>query len=166
MTESGPGTHSSGLPPTAFRPALVRPVLALGRSAVVTAVLVVLFVLASVSGVGWLRALVLVPGAVAVLVTLALGLRVLVRLAGRGPRLVLDPDGYTNTTGRAPRRVRWSEVRRLAAVTAGGRLLLVADLADGRTSVVLLRRLGAASSVVEQAMRDRLNAANGYSPLT
>ncbi len=162
MSEPGPGTR---VPPTEFRPTLARPVRALGRSSLVTAVVVVLFAGAAASGIDWLRVLLLVLAVGAVLVTLGFGLRVVVRLTGRGPRLLLDDDGYTNTTGRPPRRVSWAQVERLAAVTAGGRLLLVGDLADGRTSVVLLRRLGTSAPVVEQAMRDRLNAANGYTAL-
>lgn len=149
-----------------FRPSLARPVLALGRSAVVTAAVAVLFVLAGALGVEWLRVLLLVVVVVGVLITVGLGLRVLLRAVGRGPRLVLDEDGWTNTTGRAPRRIAWSQVRRLSAVTEGGRMLLVADLADGRVSTVLLRRLGHPGPVVEQAVRDRLNAASGLTRLT
>lgn len=163
--QTAPPARQPAAGPTRFRPTFARPVLALGRSALVTAAAVVLYVVAAASGVRGLRVLVDVLLVAAVLVTLGLGGRLLLRLAGRGPRLVLDADGYTNTTGRPPRRVAWADVRRLAAVTAGGRLLLVADLADGRTSVVLLRRLGYHAPVVEQAMRERLNAAHGYSPL-
>ena len=161
---SGPDGQVRG--PVVFRPSLARPVLALGRSAVVTAAVAVLFVLAGALGVEWLRALLLVLVVLGLVVTVGLGARVLLRAVGRGPRLVLDEDGWTNTTGRAPRRIAWSEVRRLSAVTEGGRMLLVADLADGRVSTVLLRRLGRPGPVVEQAVRDRLNAASGLTRLT
>jgi len=165
VSQSGPSVAPAAAP-TEFRPTLARPVRALGRSALVTAAIVVLYAVVVATGGRALRVLVLVLVVAAVAVTLGLGARVLLRLTGRGPRLVLDADGYTNTTGRAPRRVSWSEVERLSAVTAGGRMLLVGDLAGDRTSVVLLRRLGANATVVEQAMRDRLNVANGYSPLS
>lgn len=158
-----PGAH---VRPVVFRPSLASPVLALGRSAVVTAAVAVAFVIAGAAGAGWLRASLLVVLVLGVVVTLGLGLRVLLRAAGRGPRLVLDADGWTNTTGRTPRRVAWTQIRRLSAVTEGGRMLLVADLVDGRVSTVLLRRLGRPGPVVEQAVRDRLNDAHGLTRLT
>lgn len=152
--------------PLVFRPSLARPVLALGRAAVLTAALAALFVAAGALGVEWLRVLLLVLVVLGLVVTVGLGLRVLLRAVGRGPRLVLDDEGWTNTTGRAPRRVEWSQVRRLSAVTEGGRMLLVADLVDGRASTVLLRRLGRPGPVVEQAVRERLNESHGLTRLT
>ena len=150
--------------PTVFRAALAGPVLDLGRAAVVAAVLAVVFVVVAAVASGWPRTLVLVLLVLGLVLTVALGARVLLRLAGRGPRLVLDAAGWTNTTGRAPRRVAWDDVSKLSAVTSGGRRLLVAELADGRTSPVLLRRLRAPAGAVEAAVRDRLNAAHGYRP--
>lgn len=166
---SGPGGRATGPVgdrPLVFRPSLARPVLALGRAAVVTAAVALLFVIAGALGVDWLRVLLLVLVVLGVVVTVGLGLRVLWRAVGRGPRLVLDAEGWTNTTGRAPRRVAWSQIRRLSAVTEGGRMLLVADLVDGRASTVLLRRLGRPGPVVEEAVRARLNEAHGLTRLT
>lgn len=162
----GRATGPVGDGPLVFRPSLARPVLALGRSAVLTAAVGVLFVIAGAVGVEWLRVVLLVLVLIGVVVTVGLGLRVLLRALGRGPRLVLDAEGWTNTTGRAPRRVAWTEVSRLSAVTEGGRMLLVADLVDGRASTVLLRRLGRSGPVVEQAVRERLNEAHGLTRLT
>lgn len=162
---SGARTQQPGTQLTVFRPSPAAALIALGRWALISAGLAVVIVVVSATGPAWLRTVTSLLLLLALVVTLALGARVVLRLAGRGPRLVLDEQGYTNTTGRAPRRVEWVAVRRLAAVTGGGRLVLEAALADGRTSTVLLRRLGSAPTAVEAAMRERLNTANGYTEL-
>jgi len=150
---------------TVFRPSPAAALVAVGRWALVSAGFAVLLAIVSLTGPGWLRSLLGVVLVLVLVVTVLLAVRGVRRLLGRGPRLVLDADGYTNTTGRAPRRVPWSQVRRLAAVTGGGRLVLEVELADGRTSAVLLRRLGSSPTAVEAAMRERLNTANGWTQL-
>lgn len=162
---AAPGTAGRGdADTTVFRPSPAGAVLDLGRSAAVTGVLAVAFAVVAVLTGAWPRTVLLVVVVIGVAVTLALGVRVLLRLTGRGPRLELDADGWTNTTGRAPRRVAWTDVSELSSVTAGGRLLLVAQLRGGGTSTVLVRRLGTPPTVIEEAVRVRLNNAFGYTP--
>jgi hypothetical protein len=65
------------------------------------------------------------------LTVLAVGL---LRLAGRGPRLVLDEDGFLNATGPGAgvRRAAWRDVRR---VQSDGPVVSV-DLAAGKRSLI------------------------------
>lgn len=173
------------LPAVVHGPAVARTIRSAGRAVVGAGVLLVAGVVVRSVGPGWSRALsdvLLVVGAV---VAVAAGVGVLLALRGRGPRLRLDPTGFDNRTrplvlglvpglgvgsrdGRAGSRpVRsapWADVREVQAVREGGRRLLVITLADSRRSVVLLRRLADPPQVVEETIRERLDAANGYRP--
>lgn len=77
------------------------------------------------------------------------------RVAGRGPRLVLDDDGFTNATGPGGgvRRAAWKDVR---TVRVDGPVVLV-DLAGGRRSVVRTGALDVDAAELSRELRARLN---------
>ncbi|HEX2361383.1 MAG TPA: hypothetical protein VHI11_04860 [Jiangellaceae bacterium] len=75
----------------------------------------------------------------------------LLRLAGRGARLVLDGDGFLNATGPGSgvRRVRWKDVRR---VQSDGPVISV-DVAGGRRSLIRTTALDVEAREAAQEMR-------------
>lgn len=86
------------------------------------------------------------------------------RLMGRGARLVLDEDGFTNATGPGTgvRRARWRDVRK---VQTDGRFVSV-DLAGGKRSLIRTNVLDASPRELAQQLRARLNRGHGIRPLT
>jgi hypothetical protein len=99
--------------------------------------------------------------AVMSLVVLVAGL---LRLAGRGLRLVLDDDGFVNATGpgSGARRVAWKDVRK---VQTDGRFVSV-DLAGGKRSLIRTSTIDADPKELARQLRERLNRGHGYRPLT
>lgn len=85
------------------------------------------------------------------------------RLMGRGARLILDEDGFINATGPATgvRRVRWRDVRK---VQTDGRFVSV-DLAGGKRSLIRTNVLDASPRELAQQLRARLNRGHGIRPL-
>jgi len=151
-------------------PAVARTVRGAGRLCIAAAVLVVAAVAVGLVGGGPARTVAAVLAVLGLGVAVAAGLAVAFVLTGRGPRLVLDADGFDNRTqphlpGRSVvRAAPWSQVRKVQAVREGGRRLLVITLSDSRRSVVLLRRLAEPPPVIEESIRDHLDAAGGYRP--
>jgi hypothetical protein len=92
--------------------------------------------------------LVLGAGAATVVVVAA------VRLLGRGPRLVLAPDGFENrtSTGVGARRGRWSQVRELRVEQR----VVVLLMDEGRRSVVNPAPLGITAEQLAGAVRPYL----------
>jgi hypothetical protein len=107
-------------------------------------------------GVGVMLAL----AAVLALLVLASGI---LRLLGRGARLVLDEDGFVNATGPGTgvRRAEWKDVRK---VQTDGRFVSV-DLAGGKRSLIRTNVLDAQPKELAQQLRARLNRGHGYRPL-
>ncbi|HEX6196528.1 MAG TPA: hypothetical protein VFZ37_11495 [Jiangellaceae bacterium] len=101
------------------------------------------------------------------IVASALALIVLVsgvlRLMGRGARLILDEDGFTNATGPGTgvRRVRWRDVRK---VQTDGRFVSV-DLAGSKRSLIRTNVLDVTPRQLAQQLRARLNRGHGIRPL-
>lgn len=104
----------------------------------------------------------LLLGLAAVLSLVVLGAGVL-RVAGRGMRLVLDEDGFTNATGpgSSVRRAAWKDVRK---VQTDGQFVSV-DLAGGRRSLIRTGPLDVAPKELARQLRARLNRGHGYRPL-
>ncbi len=86
------------------------------------------------------------------------------RVFGRGTRLVLNDDGFVNTTGfgLGTRRGSWRDVRK---VQTDGAVVSV-DLAGGRQSLIRTSALDVESRVLARELRSRLNTDRGYRPLT
>jgi hypothetical protein len=105
--------------------------------------------------------LLLALGAVLALVVLVVGA---LRLVGRGPRLVLDADGFLNATGPGVgvRRASWRDVRK---VQTDGRFVSV-DLAGGKRSLIRTSSLDVGSKELARQLRARLNRGHGYRPVT
>ncbi|HEX6232606.1 MAG TPA: hypothetical protein VFZ63_05730 [Jiangellaceae bacterium] len=99
--------------------------------------------------------------AVISLVVLVAGL---LRLAGRGVRLVLDDDGFVNATGPGAgvRRAAWKDVRK---VQTDGQFVSV-DLAGGKRSLIRTSAIDAEPKELARQLRERLNRGHGYRPLT
>ena len=106
---------------------------------------------------------VIVLGLITLTMLIIIGTAV-VRITGRGPRLVLDADGFENRTGVrvGVRRATWREVKH---VRAHGRTLIV-ELTDGRQSLVDTSLLAAPPRDLAVDLRARLNASRGYRPPT
>jgi hypothetical protein len=100
-------------------------------------------------------------GAVFALVVLVAGL---LRLAGRGVRLVLDEDGFVNATGPGAgvRRAAWKDVRK---VQTDGQFVSV-DLAGGKRSLIRTSTIDVQPKELARQLRERLNRGHGYRPLT
>lgn len=111
----------------------------------------------AVIGVGLILAL----AAALALIVLLSGV---MRLVGRGARLVLDEDGFVNATGPGTgvRRARWRDVRK---VQTDGRFVSV-DLAGGKRSLIRTNVLDASPRELAQQLRARLNRGHGIRPLT
>ncbi len=86
------------------------------------------------------------------LIVLVVGL---LRLVGRGARVVLDADGFLNATGPGAgiRRGRWRDVRR---VQSDGPIISI-ELAGGRRSLVRTTTLDVGPRELAQELRRRLN---------
>lgn len=82
------------------------------------------------------------------------------RVAGRGPRLVLDDQGFTNATGPGGgvRRGAWKDVR---SVRVDGPVVVV-DLAGGRRSIVRTGALAVGAAELSRELRARLDRGHGY----
>ncbi len=100
----------------------------------------------------------------AALIALTILVAGLLRLAGRGVRLVLDEDGFVNATGPGVgvRRVAWKDVRK---VQTDGKIVSV-DLAGGKRSLIRTSVLDAEPKELARQLRERLNRGHGYRPLT
>lgn len=111
---------------------------------------------ATTVGVGIMLAL---AGALA-LVVLVSGL---LRLFGRGARLVMDDDGFVNATGpgRGVRRAAWKDVRK---VQTDGQFVSV-DLGGSKRSLIRTGVLDADPKELARQLRARLNRGHGYRPL-
>lgn len=96
----------------------------------------------------------LLLGLAAALALLVLGVGVL-RLIGRGTRLVLDRDGFVNATGPGSglRRVAWQDVRK---VHTDGRQVVV-DLDGGKRSVIRTAALEVGPKELVRELRARLD---------
>jgi hypothetical protein len=105
---------------------------------------------------------VIVLGVWTLLMLVVMGTAV-VRIAGRGPRLVVDARGFDNRTGVrvGVRRATWREVKQ---VRARGRTLIV-ELTDGRQSLIDTALLAVPPADLVADLRARLNAGHGYRPL-
>lgn len=163
-----PASPDLGPAPIVFRASTPATVRRAGRLCIAAAPLIAVAVALRAAGPGWARVLSDVVAIVGLAAAVAAGAGALLLLTRRGPRLALDGDGFDNRTRPvllvhgSTRSAPWADVRRLQAINTGGRRLLVLTLADARRSVVVLRRLGDAPDVIEAAIRERLDAANGY----
>lgn len=95
--------------------------------------------------------LVLALAAALALLVLAVGV---LRLVGRGTRLVLDQDGFLNATGLGAgvRRVAWQDVRK---IQIEGRVVVV-GLAGGKQSQVRTAALEIGPNELARELRGRL----------
>lgn len=109
----------------------------------------------------WAACLLLALGALLALIVLGSGI---MRLAGRGARLVLDEDGFVNASGPGAgvRRAAWKDVRK---VQTDGHFVSV-DLAGGKRSLIRTAALDVEPKELAQQLRARLNRGHGYRPLT
>jgi hypothetical protein len=105
--------------------------------------------------------LLLALGAALALVVFVSGV---LRLAGRGTRLVLDENGFVNASGPGSgvRRARWKDVRK---VQTDGRFVSV-DLAGGKRSLIRTSSLDVDPKELARQLRARLNRGHGYRPVT
>lgn len=113
---------------------------------------------------GWLQFSVLAVLAVLALASTIVLVVGVLRLAGRGTRLVLDDDGFTNATGPKSgiRKAAWRDVRK---VQADGTVVSV-DLAGNKQSVIRTSGIDADPRELARDLRARLNRDRGYHPLT
>ncbi|SDU30298.1 hypothetical protein [Jiangella alkaliphila] len=112
---------------------------------------------------GWLRGTLLVLLALAAVVSLVILLVGVLRVFGRGTRLVLDDDGFVNATGfGVGRRVPWRDVRK---VQTDGAIVSV-DLSGGRQSLIRTTSIDVEPRVLARELRGRLNQDRGYRPLS
>jgi hypothetical protein len=126
-------------------------------------VTVALTVLLAVDPAGWLRGVLLVLLALAAVVSLVVLLVGVLRVFGRGTRLVLDDDGFVNATGFGfGRRVPWRDVRK---VQTDGAVVSV-DLSGGRQSLIRTASIDVEPRVLARELRGRLNRDRGYRPLS
>lgn len=111
----------------------------------------------------WLNVAALTILGVASLLCLVILLVGVLRVFGRGTRLVLDDDGFVNTTGfgLGARRGAWRDVRR---VQTDGTFVSI-DLAGGRQSLIRTTALGVEPRSLARELRTRLNDDRGYRPL-
>lgn len=88
----------------------------------------------------------------------------ILRLAGRGARLVLDADGFVNAggPGSGVRRAKWKDVRK---VQTDGRFVSV-DLAGGKRSLIRTTSLDVEPKELARQLRTRLNRDRGHRPVT
>lgn len=126
-------------------------------------VTVALTVVLAVGPTGWPRAVLLVLLALAAAVALVILLVGVLRVFGRGARLVLDDDGFVNATGFGlGRRVPWRDVRK---VQTDGAIVSV-DLSGGRQSLIRTTSIDVEPRVLARELRGRLNQDRGYRPLS
>jgi hypothetical protein len=109
---------------------------------------------------GWLDVTLLCLLAALALVSLLVLAVGVLRVFGRGARLVLDDDGFVNTTGfgLGARRGKWRDVRK---VQADGTVVSV-DLAGGRQSLIHTAVLDVEPRLLARELRSRLNHDRGY----
>lgn len=126
-------------------------------------VTIALTVVLAVDLPGWLQAVLLVLLALAAAVSLVILLVGVLRVLGRGTRLVLDDDGFVNATGfGVGRRVPWRDVRK---VQTDGAIVSV-DLSGGRQSLIRTASIDVEPRVLARELRGRLNRDRGYQPLS
>lgn len=101
--------------------------------------------------------------ALAAVMSLIVLLSGVLRLMGRGARLVLDEAGFVNATGPGTgvRKASWKDVRK---VQTDGRFVSV-DLAGGRRSLIRTNVLDASPRELARQLRARLNRGHGIRPL-
>lgn len=101
--------------------------------------------------------------AVAAAMALIVLLSGVMRLMGRGARLILNEDGFVNATGPGTgvRKARWKDVRK---VQTDGRFVSV-DLAGGKRSLIRTNVLDASPRELAQQLRARLNQGHGIRPV-
>ncbi|PZF86408.1 hypothetical protein [Jiangella anatolica] len=124
---------------------------------------IALMVVLSVDLAGWLEGTLLVLLALASLVCLVVLVVGVLRVFGRGTRLVLDDDGFVNATGfGVGRRVPWRDVRK---VQTDGTIVSV-DLSGGRQSLIRTTSIDVEPRTLARELRGRLNQDRGYRPLS
>lgn len=112
---------------------------------------------------GWVRAALLVLLGLVAVVSLVILLVGVLRVFGRGTRLVLDDDGFVNATGfGVGRRVPWRDVRK---VQTDGAIVSV-DLSGGRQSLIRTTAIDIEPRALARELRGRLNQDRGYRPLS
>lgn len=122
-----------------------------------------LTVVLSADLVGWLRGTLLVVLALAAVMSLVVLLVGVLRVFGRGTRLVLDDDGFVNATGFGlGRRIPWRDVRK---VQTDGAVVSV-DLSGGRQSLIRTASIDVEPRTLARELRGRLNRDRGYRPLS
>lgn len=137
---------------------------ALGRSAIVTAVLVLLVtVCLTLSAPGILTAVLMVLSAVGLVGVAVIAVSVMLP-----PTLLqLDREGFRAgkryTSGR--RRATWGEVQGAASQQGPDGWVLMIQHRDGEHTAVPLALADANAVTVEQDVRDRLDEAHGYRPM-
>jgi hypothetical protein len=157
--DSGEGRTRYGVAPSVALRGIGLGAMLLG-GAVVVGLLVAAVGVASPM-LSWVVAVPVVLVALVGLVLLVVGLG---RLAGRGPRLELDDDGFVNATGPGAgvRRAAWKDVR---TVRSDGPVVVV-DLAGGRRSIVRTGSLSVPAGELAAELRRRLDRGHGYRRLT
>jgi hypothetical protein len=137
---------------------------ALGRTAIVTAVLVLLVtVCLAVPAPGWLTALLVVLTAVAMVVASWIAVSVMLP-----PTLLqLDEQGFrvSKRYSSGPRQRSWWEVQNVASQQGPQGWALIMQHDDGEYTAVPLSLAAVDPVRVEQDVRDRLNEAHGYRKL-
>jgi hypothetical protein len=137
---------------------------ALGRGAIVTAVLMLLVtVCLAVPAPGPVTAVVVVVAAVALVLVAMAAVSVMMPPA----LLQMDQHGYrvSKRYTAGPRQAGWADVHAAASQQGPEGLVLIIQHHDGRHTAVPLSLTDAAADTVEQDVRDRLDQAHGYRPL-
>ncbi|PSL05199.1 hypothetical protein CLV30_10464 [Haloactinopolyspora alba] len=159
------GVTLEGVTRTVYGPPTAVAVRGVGVGAVGVGVLTIaLSLLLAADLPTWLTVAAVVLIAVAGLLCAVVLVVGVLRVFGRGTRLVLDDEGFTNTTGYrlGARRGAWRDVRR---VQTDGSIVSI-DLAGGRQSLVRTSALGVEARPLARELRKRLNDDRGYRPLT
>jgi hypothetical protein len=138
---------------------------ALGRAAVAAALSLLASTLClAVSAPGWITTVLVVVTSVALVVTALTAVSTMLP-----PTLLqLDGDGFraARRYSSGPRHASWGDVRGAASQQGPDGWVLVIQHEDGGHTAVPLSVADADPVRVEQDVRDRLNEAHGYRPLT
>lgn len=138
---------------------------ALGRASVAAALgLLVSTASLALSAPGWVTSVLVVATTVALLVT------ALAAVSTMLPPALLQLDGHGFRAARryssGPRQAAWDDVQGAASQQGPDGWVLVIRHGDGAHTAVPLSVVDADPVHVEQDVRDRLNEAHGYRPLT
>jgi hypothetical protein len=138
---------------------------ALGRSAVVAAVLMLLSTVAfGVELPGFINSVLVVLTAVALVVVAVISVSVMLP-----PTLMqLDADGFRlskrHTSG--PHQAHWADVRAVASQQGPQGWVLLLQHESGEHTAVPLELADVDAVTIERDVRDRLNEAHGYRPMS